>query len=226
MMDIHIRSDIYLIRCTETQKIYIGQTQTHTMQGGKYRPFGYMRRWKAHTGEAINNTKKKQCKALNNAIRKYGIEKFKVKLLRTCDLDLSNFFEKFFIAKYKSIAPGGYNLTYGGKTALVPKSIEKISKTVTEIWKDPKMREMYSDAQIVKNDRVKFEKYKLLNINKIIIKKAYFSNKDKYGIKCFLYSDKKKYISDFCGKLGSLESFIERSSNVCKQICENIIIEY
>ena len=66
-----IYGEIYLIQCLVSKKCYVGQTLSHRLQHKRYRPFGTEGRWKDHVSEAINNTKKKQCTYLNNAIRKY-----------------------------------------------------------------------------------------------------------------------------------------------------------
>ena len=50
---------IYKITNIIEQKHYIGQTRSHRLNKGKYRPFGYYGRFKDHISEAINNTKKK-----------------------------------------------------------------------------------------------------------------------------------------------------------------------
>ena len=61
----YVKGQIYLITNTVNNKKYIGQTRTHMWNHGKYRPFGYIRRFKDHICEATRNIKKNQCK--NNA---------------------------------------------------------------------------------------------------------------------------------------------------------------
>ena len=48
---------IYLIKNTITNKNYVGQTLSHRKNHNKYRPFGFIGRFKDHIGEAICNTK-------------------------------------------------------------------------------------------------------------------------------------------------------------------------
>lgn len=110
-----IKGQIYRITNIKTSKIYIGQTLTHRKNKNKYRPYGYMSRFKSHVSEAINNTKKKQCTYLNNSIRKYGNENFTVELIETCSKDILDEREIYYIEKYNSLYPIGYNLTRGGK---------------------------------------------------------------------------------------------------------------
>lgn len=109
-----IVGQIYKILNIKTNKIYVGQARSHRLNKKKYRPFGYIGRFNDHLSEAINNTKKKQCTYLNNAIRKYGKESFKVELIYTCNIPLLDKYEKKFIKDLNSLFPHGYNLTKGG----------------------------------------------------------------------------------------------------------------
>lgn len=113
---------IYSIYNKITRKYYIGQTSSHRLQHKRYRPFGTNGRWKDHVSEAINNTKKKQCSYLNNSIRQYGIESFKVECILVCDREKLDEYERQFIVQYNSLYPSGYNLTIGGKGAMYIKS--------------------------------------------------------------------------------------------------------
>jgi len=110
-----VNIDIYIIRNKINNKIYIGQAVSHRLNKEKYRYFGYNGRFKDHISEAIKNTKKNQCTYLNNAIRKYGTENFFVELIETCDKNNGNDREIYYIDKYNSLYPYGYNLTKGGK---------------------------------------------------------------------------------------------------------------
>ncbi len=111
-----ITGHIYKITNIKNNKIYIGQVVSHRLNKGKYRPFGYIGRFNDHISEALNNTKKKQCTYLNNAIRKYGKESFKVELLLECPKNSLDDSEIKYIKDCNSIFPNGYNLTLGGKT--------------------------------------------------------------------------------------------------------------
>lgn len=111
-----IKGEIYLIENTINGKKYVGQALTHRKNHSKYRPFGYQGRFKDHISEAICNTKKKQCRYLNNAIRSYGKDAFKVSLLHTCPKDEINEWEIYYIQGQNTLYPNGYNLTKGGKT--------------------------------------------------------------------------------------------------------------
>lgn len=113
----HIMGEVYMISNNISQKVYIGQTLTHRKNKGKYRPFGYTKRFKCHLDEARTNTKKKVCAYIFNAIRKYGREAFSVKLLERVPRQDLDDRERYYIKAFNSIFPNGYNLTEGGKSA-------------------------------------------------------------------------------------------------------------
>jgi group I intron endonuclease len=103
------------MKCETTEKMYVGQTVSHRKNHGKYRPYGFEGRFKAHLCEAIKNTKANSCTYLDNAIRKYGVDVFSVTLLENCKMDEMDEKERHYIKKYNTIAPNGYNITAGGK---------------------------------------------------------------------------------------------------------------
>lgn len=113
---IDITGQIYMIHNSITNKNYVGQTCSHRKNRGAYKPFGYEGRFRDHISEAICNTKKKQCRYLNNAIRLHGKESFSVSLLHTCPKHELDMWERHFIEKQHTLYPNGYNLTPGGKT--------------------------------------------------------------------------------------------------------------
>jgi hypothetical protein len=106
--------DVYVMTNTITNKRYVGQAVTHRLNHGKYRPFGYLKRFKDHISEAVCNTKKKQCSFLNNSIRKHGTDAFTVELITRCGRDDGNRIEQYYIEQYDTLHPRGYNLTKGG----------------------------------------------------------------------------------------------------------------
>ena len=104
--------EIYKIICIENNKCYIGQTVSHILNNGKYRRFGMHKRLLGHISEAFSK-KKHQCHYLNNAIRKYGADKFEVKLLEICSIENSDNREAFYIVSHNTMYPNGYNLKLG-----------------------------------------------------------------------------------------------------------------
>lgn len=86
-----------------SNKVYIGQT-INTLE----------KRWKEHIYDC-NDPKKNHCKALNNAIKKYGHSVFKVEIIEECnEIEKLNELEYTYINLYNSIIPKRYNIKYGG----------------------------------------------------------------------------------------------------------------
>ena len=114
--DSKVLGEIYMMTNTKNNMQYVGQTWTHRLNHGKYRPFGIIGRFKDHVSEALCNNKAKQCKYLNNAIRKNGANSFKVELLERCQRHILDEREIHYINHLNTLYPNGYNLTKGGKT--------------------------------------------------------------------------------------------------------------
>lgn len=106
--------EIYKITNTVTNKLYIGQTRSHRLNHKKYRPFGYLGRFKDHIREAYSN-KKNVCRYLNSSILKHGSDNFKCELIHTCKVDELDAYETVYISEYNAKFPNGYNLTDGGR---------------------------------------------------------------------------------------------------------------
>lgn len=129
---------IYKITNKVNGKVYIGQT-TRSIE----------KRWKEH----INH--KSHCSALHSAIVRYGAEKFCVEVIDVAaSIDELNTKEAYWIEKYKSIAPYGYNLDSGGKNKIIcqftrdkmSKSRKGVSKPHTGIPRSEKTKEKISLA--------------------------------------------------------------------------------
>lgn len=108
---------IYKITNTINNKIYIGQTIKSVKQ-----------RWAKHLNTAKNNNSPK---AIHKAIQKYGKENFVIEeVCLVFEKEYLNELEIFFIQKFNTKAPFGYNLTNGGNTSFGYKmSKESIEKT-------------------------------------------------------------------------------------------------
>lgn len=78
---------------------------------------------KSYIGQSINikrrlkSYKKLNCKKqtyLYNSLCKYGFDSFTVEILQECDQNELNKLEEFYINKYNTLTPIGYNLKEGG----------------------------------------------------------------------------------------------------------------
>ena len=105
--------EIYKITYLTTSKKYIGQAVSHILNNNKYKPHGHQGRFRQHISEAFSK-KKNQCHYLNNAIRKYGVEDFDVELIEYCDINKVDEREKYYIKKFNTLFPNGFNLKNGG----------------------------------------------------------------------------------------------------------------
>ena len=131
--------EIYKITNTVTNKVYVGQAVSHILNHKKYRPYGHKRRFKSHISEAFSS-KKNQSHFLNNAIRKYGVDDFKVELIECCDINMSDEREIYYIKYYNSLYPYGYNLKNGGhKFTHSEESKKRLSNGVINYYKNKKM---------------------------------------------------------------------------------------
>jgi group I intron endonuclease len=93
---------IYKITNIISNKCYIGETKEDTPE----------KRWQGHIQSIKRNA---GCPALKDAIKKYGIEKFKFEVLIICFDEDRFIYEKEYIKKYNSQVPNGYNILPGGE---------------------------------------------------------------------------------------------------------------
>jgi group I intron endonuclease len=110
----NVKGEIYKITNKVNGKSYIGQTRTHRLNHGKYRPFGHLGRFKDHICEA-HSTKKNQSWYLNSSLLKHGVDNFVCELLLTCEVEKLDAYETEYITKFNTKFPNGYNLTDGGQ---------------------------------------------------------------------------------------------------------------
>lgn len=109
---------IYSITNLINQKKYIGQSRN------------IENRWKEHR-KSINSSDKYHY-PLYRAIRKYGIENFSFQVIEQCKLEELDKREQYYIDKFNTIVPNGYNQTLGGTTT-VPQKLDQ--QKVKEIIK-------------------------------------------------------------------------------------------
>lgn len=99
-------SDIYCITNKETGKKYIGKA-VHVLNKKNPQKHGAYNRWNVHV--------KSSGGVIGNAIKKYGRDKFEVKVLCVCKTNVEDELEKNFIKEYNTIVPNGYNILEGGQ---------------------------------------------------------------------------------------------------------------
>ncbi len=92
---------IYRITNLENQKIYIGQTSEINPNT----------RWRSHKRAVKYGN---GCPVLSNAIKCYGIDKFKFEVIFTCPNEELDQYEIEYIKQYNCIVPNGYNVQEGG----------------------------------------------------------------------------------------------------------------
>ena len=117
---------IYSIKNKLNGKEYIGQTRYHVEK-----------RWGEHV------CAKKRITTIGYALKKHGTENFEFSVIETCDDDLLNEREIFWIAERKTIVPLGYNQTSGG-LSFMPS--EETRKKISERTKEGISR-MSDDAK-------------------------------------------------------------------------------
>lgn len=185
--------EIYSIKCKTSGKYYIGQCKKY--QGKYHDKWGYLKRWSSHIYEALKSNND-HCSYLNNAIRKYGYDDFIIeKIDETYDQIELDKLEKFYIKKYNSFVPNGYNLDSGGKNGYIvsDETKQKQSKNRLGMRKNKPERK-YSEDNIlpkyivaVRNKNGVIEAYKILNFPIGINEPEYISK--------YFYLSKKKNIT-------------------------------
>ena len=108
-----VRGIIYCIEHIDTGKKYVGQTRSHRLNHGSYRPFGAEGRFRSHLSEAMCNTKHKTGHLLGIDVRLHGPERFRVNTLEECGIDVLDEREIHWIESLNTIYPNGYNLSGG-----------------------------------------------------------------------------------------------------------------
>lgn len=133
-----IVGEIYLITNIINNMKYVGQTRSHRLNHNKYRPSGYLQRFKDHKSEAKVDENKKNY--LKNSMRKNSIENFTILLIKRCILTELNTQEQYYINKFNTLYPRGYNLTIGGTSTIhIPVKYTEDNNFTFEFKKERRM---------------------------------------------------------------------------------------
>ena len=92
------------------------------------------RKWKCLTQKYAGT-------AINNARKKYGIEAFGFEILKECEDDELDYWEKYYIKELNTKAPYGYNLTDGGEGMTGYTHSEETRKKISDAKKGKKQSE-------------------------------------------------------------------------------------
>ncbi len=169
---------IYSIYNQETGKYYIGQT-TQDLN----------KRWKEHLYEA----KRHNGAPLYKSMRKYGLDKFKIKVIEECNITLLDERETYWIDQYNSYNEG-YNQTTGagGQYRISEEVKNKISQTMTGKQKAPDhIENIRKSLKGNNNFKVrgdgKHHRIKVKTINVKTLEESYYDSitecADKLGVK-------------------------------------------
>ena len=129
-------------------------------------------RYQNHKSAYLRETASDFDSPLHRAFRKYGFENFAYEIIiKDIDnIDLLNELEIYFIKKYNSLIPNGYNVEPGGKNSSKPKTQEQKEKLT---WGQAKL----SEAEIIE------------------LRKAYMNNESPTKIYNEKYKDRLHYNS-------------------------------
>lgn len=216
-----VKAQIYKITCKSNGKIYVGQTRSHVMNKGKYRPFGYMKRWKQHLSESKANYKC-QSSALNACIKEKGEEDFLVELLEECSISDAHARETHHVGIYKSFeSDHGLNLTSGGKSGpLGEEQKERISNTLREHFAKKENVQELSKNHVNRYDKDRIDKIKSFkDIKKIKITK--YANAVKINVSYGTDSEYETTINTT--RHSSIEDVIARSDAIVDAVKQDNI---
>jgi hypothetical protein len=235
-----IIGEIYVITNTVNNKKYVGQTRSHRLNHNKYRPFGYMGRFKDHINECYTK-KQSGSKYLNSALLKYKVETFTCEKILECSIDELDNYEVHYIKEYNTMYPNGYNLTSGGRsgryvrpdrtfnsTADRPKNTKrseetkkKMSESLTAYYENnEKYRLKRMKLSQAQHNKKKFEKFRNVTVDESNIEKYLHyvkNNKMNYTAVRVKINNVR---TEFVGKHETLEETKTRALNFIKELIE------
>lgn len=141
-------SEIYVIENTITKKKYVGKANKYVSKNNN--KWGAAGRWGSHITEALNPNSRNSCVLLNNAIRKYGKDAFKVTVIDEVPISEVGEKEAYYIKELNTIVPNGYNIREGGDDGKHVR-YEIDEDIVVGEQRLPKTRKNPEDANLPKN---------------------------------------------------------------------------
>jgi hypothetical protein len=107
------KGEIYMITCTTNNKRYIGQAVCYKKsKDGVMSKHGSEGRFKAHVNSALKGWH--GSRALVNAMKEHGCDKFMLRTLLICDISQMTYYENKMVRSYKTLIPNGYNINTPG----------------------------------------------------------------------------------------------------------------
>lgn len=100
---------------------------------------------------------------MSRAIRKYGKESFNRTILEECPIEQLNEREKYYIAKYNTISPNGYNLTAGGDSNA---HLKTTPQKILDIKEDLR-NSLLTQAEIAKKYNLHWRSISDINVGKM-----------------------------------------------------------
>ena len=169
----HKKKDIYIIKNDINNKVYIGQTVNPKQ------------RWEQYCSLVKH---KPNAQVITKAMKKYGIEHFTMSILET---DVVNYDEreKYWIQKYNSIVPNGYNITIGGDG-----TGSGINNPIAKIKSEDVLMELIDEIiQNVLPFKALAKKYNISDgqISEINRGKAYYNPELSYPLRQSRYTEEK-----------------------------------
>ena len=122
--------EIYIAINEKNNKKYIGQAVCQLSNGRKW---GSIKRWENHVKKAQKNIC--ECRLLENAIQKYNSHNFTIIIIKECPIHELNYWEDYYIKKFDTIAPNGYNLMTGGGNGRIHSQETKNRMSLSRIGK-------------------------------------------------------------------------------------------
>ena len=182
---------IYLITNDVNQKVYIGKTE-----------FSIEKRFKEHCQDAFRE--KCELRPLYNAMRKYGIKHFSIKLIEeTCEPEIR---EQYWIQYYNSYK-NGYNATLGGDGKKYINYDQVIS-----LYNERQNISEVANILNIHRDSV----HNILKANKINIKSSSEINKEKISKITYMFSLDGEYLRTFSSMMDAARYLIENDLTKCK----------